>query len=420
MSFFNFFPYSTPERGGGDRILPIIPNEIHLHIFEHLFPLLRRLDDEALRTLSRLSAVCRFYANLCLPRVYEYVELSVPQDDHKSPTAPDGVYDISSGTTLFSQIAANQPLALSLARCVRSCHFRNGRIDYLLGADIKKHGPTPKEYIVAVSQMTNIRELKFSCDFVNQDHWRTIMSLESLEELCFDGCTFLRDPVNTTPQQSIKLHIHRLQVTVCFGDFQPIAAIDAPFLRVVATDDCIVNDIDWLPRSPYTEFSLYLCHGIPYFDEDGWEGHAVLERVPQTIKTLSLAIDLDHDYGPASGSTDGIFDGLEDILAAPAWNSNLRLLRSLTLQFERTLSTPDSDVLPIVLDGIGRHTYLQSCVLTDHENSPSGLPKMLPLEIRAALHEKLGPHSRLTHIDCFGTVFHLVEGEWSEEGNSKV
>ncbi|KAF9236789.1 hypothetical protein BU15DRAFT_63714 [Melanogaster broomeanus] len=166
----SLFKWSTPERRAEDRDLRIIPNEIYLAIFEHIAPPSGRLSPEDLGTLTNLSLVCRFFGNLCLPRIFEYLELSgsVFGDHNPLPHRNDAT---SRGMTLCSQIAAKEPLALSLAQCVKVCHFR----DWRLGTESSWVVQAFSRVCVAgIARMKNIRELKFFGSFVNKGHWDVI------------------------------------------------------------------------------------------------------------------------------------------------------------------------------------------------------------------------------------------------------
>ena len=116
-------PFSpAPERQRAGRILPIIPNEIYFCIFEHIAPPTGRLTSDHLGMFANLSRVCRFFANFCLPRIYEFVEFSGSVFREDTPTRI-AVYETSRETMLCTQIAAKQPLALALAKTVRVCYF---------------------------------------------------------------------------------------------------------------------------------------------------------------------------------------------------------------------------------------------------------------------------------------------------------
>lgn len=73
MTRFYFRPQLTispaPERRKVDQVLPILPNEIYISIFEHISPPSSRLTPEELRIFTNLCGACRFFVTFCLPRV---------------------------------------------------------------------------------------------------------------------------------------------------------------------------------------------------------------------------------------------------------------------------------------------------------------------------------------------------------------
>ena len=67
------------------------------------------------------------------------------------------------------------------------------------------------------------------------------------------------------------------------------------------------------------------------------------------------------------------------------------------------------------MDGIGLLTNLQSLTLEDNRLD-SDIPPAE--EVRHILYAKLGPASGLKHVDIYGTVLHLVDGQWVEVTSS--
>ncbi|KAF8130525.1 hypothetical protein EV363DRAFT_1071550, partial [Boletus edulis] len=105
----SLFKWSTPARKRADHTLPLIPNEIYLHIFEYIAPPTGPLVPEELAIFTKISYVCRFFANHCLACMFEYFEFA-------------GFHQ-SCESTLCTQIAAKQSLALAIAKTVRICRF---------------------------------------------------------------------------------------------------------------------------------------------------------------------------------------------------------------------------------------------------------------------------------------------------------
>ncbi|KAF8837155.1 hypothetical protein BDN67DRAFT_227811 [Paxillus ammoniavirescens] len=222
----SLFEWSTPERRIGDRDLPIIPNEIHLIIFEYIAPTSTRLSPEQVLTLSNLSRICKFFANLCLPRIFEYLEFSgsIFSGDSILPSLnKDRAHMASRLSMLCEQIVAKEPRALSIAQCVKVCRFT----DWEFGDNAPRAvHPFSRLYISGMAHMKNIRTVEFFRCFVMNAHWNVIATLESLEELNFAHCNFVEGPVGVDPRKRLKINVSCLRVYGCLGYSQPSVAID--------------------------------------------------------------------------------------------------------------------------------------------------------------------------------------------------
>lgn len=276
---------------------------------------------EELEIFANLSRVCRFFANFCLPRIFEFVEFSgaIFCDDTRA-----AVYKPSRESTLCTQIVAGQPLALALAKAVRVCHFTNWNVCDHAGAWAVRL--FAKKYIAGVSHMKNIRELKFFDSFVDAEHWNAIAILESLEDLSFDFCSFTQGPADVEPEKWVKLKVSRLEVVKSKRLLQPIAAVDARWLHSLAMDYTPYDRFDWLLESALTELRLYLhfdCWNL-FREDDGYREwvHAILMQTPRSLETLGIFLDV--PLGPAPDVIKSMFDHT-------VWK-NLALLRSLTLR----------------------------------------------------------------------------------------
>ncbi|KIJ19179.1 hypothetical protein PAXINDRAFT_97204, partial [Paxillus involutus ATCC 200175] len=189
--------WSTPERRAGDRDLPTVPNEIYLNIFEHIAPTsMRLLFPEQLKTLSNLSRVCKFFCDVCLPRIFEDLDFSA------YPTRVS-----SRAWTLCEHIAAQQPLALSLAQCVKVCRFEK-----LVSEDPPVSHTL---YISGLAHMKNICELTFLQSSMSNAHWDVIANLESLEKLGFTFCYFEDGSADADHGKRLKVKVPCLRMTRC-------------------------------------------------------------------------------------------------------------------------------------------------------------------------------------------------------------
>ncbi|KAF9230020.1 hypothetical protein BU15DRAFT_13534, partial [Melanogaster broomeanus] len=163
----------APERRTGNRDLRTIPNEIYLTILEDIAPTSGKLSPEQVEIFINLSLVCRLFGNLCLPRVFEYVEFvfgaRIPL-----PVRGDSA---SRGSTLCHHIAAKEPLALALAQCVGVCHLTNWR----RGRDGWPGLRTLSQiYLTGMARMKNIRKVGILYSNVEIALWDVIATLESL------------------------------------------------------------------------------------------------------------------------------------------------------------------------------------------------------------------------------------------------
>ena len=304
------------------RILPIIPNETYLDIFEHIAPSTVNLTAEQLKIFINLSGVCRFFAHFCLPRIFECVEFSGSQSCSNTAHRHDTVYKAPRERVFGQQIAAKQPLALALAETVRECRFIHWRLDHdkdlAWAVRLFAH-----KHIAAMAHMKHIRRLAFSDSFIESEHWKVISALESLQDLMFNGCQFLQGPADAEPDKRIKLKVPRLEVTGhCTGNHQPLAAVDAQHLRTLAVDFA-VWDVDWFSHSAITEL-----HVVPDLSEyTGVDLHCrdmpvMIKQMPRSIETLRLNIGV----GPKNIKT-----VTRKVFGSPGWN-DLPLLQSLVLQ----------------------------------------------------------------------------------------
>ena len=305
--------------------MPIIPNEICFCILEHIAPPAGRLTPEQLRIFTNLSRVCRFFANFCLPRIFEFVEFTGYLFHHNTPTRLRNTasYKTSRESTLCTQIAAKQPLALALAKTVRGCQFTDWKLDGA-GSWAVLFREFADKYIAAILHMKNIRELKFRNSFVDAEHWNAITTLESLEELSFDWCTFRQGLADFDAEKSAKVKVSRLRVVNCDSMilYQIIAVIDARYLRTLAVDNKSIGYIDWLSQFALTELHITIrqfFHATPGY-MPVQRLHAILTQTSQSLEALTLFVD---DPLQLESIVRRLFDD-------PVWE-NLPLLRSLKL-----------------------------------------------------------------------------------------
>ena len=269
---------------------------------------------------ANLSRVCRFFANFCLPRIYEFVEFSGSVFREDTPTKI-AVYETSRETMLCTQIAAKQPLALALAKTVRVCYFA-GLYSGLDGTGSWVTRSFTNKCIAGMLHIKNLRELKFTASFVDAGDWDAIATLGSLEELSFDSCDFLSGAVDVELEKRVRVKVSRLQMVDCIGVRQPIAAIDARSLRTLVMDDLTFDHVTWLSQTALTELHVTIRRSFDNsVDLQMQRLYAILIQAHQSLEALALFVEV--SFGLAQEVVRNTFDD-------PAWK-NLPLLRSLTL-----------------------------------------------------------------------------------------
>lgn len=169
--------------------------------------------------------------------------------------------------------------------------------------------------------MTNIRELKFVNSFVDAEHWNAMATLPSLEKLLFFFCQFLQSPA----EKRAEVKVSHLQLPCDNSEVrQPLAAINAQYLRALDMDHRFLHKVDWYSLSSLRELyfhATYLpCATREHFME---RLHTFLMQAPQSLERLELVVDI---YDVAQDTIRHMFDD-------PAWK-NLARLRSLALVVE--------------------------------------------------------------------------------------
>ncbi|KIJ08747.1 hypothetical protein PAXINDRAFT_102462 [Paxillus involutus ATCC 200175] len=383
--------WSTPERRAGDRDLPILPNEIYLIIFEDIAPTSSRLSPKQLLTLSNLSRVCRFFGNICLPRIFEYIAFINFMSRYSYP--PTEIPRISRARALCEQVATKEPLALSLAQCVKVCHFMGWR--FASGGPGSWAVQTFSELCLSgMAHMKNISKLEFFESSVQKAHWDVITTLESLEELRFTGCNFLDGPADVDPGKRLKVKVPCLQVYEGCGNRQLAAAIDPRHLRTLTMDLAFSNQVDWLSDTALTELYVTPSDLEPALGTINRPAHVkrILSETPQSIEVLGLPVYPNLD---------------SELLRDPAWK-NIPLLRSLMLKVQRFPGMEPMTMVRIVCECVRLHKGLQSFTL---QYQYLGCV-VSPAEVRHMIEEQLNDLSELNFVNIYGTAVRLVDGKW--------
>ncbi|KAG2749349.1 hypothetical protein P692DRAFT_201789165 [Suillus brevipes Sb2] len=166
------FSWSTPLRRNGQSDLPLIPNEIYLHIFESIAPPDQPLSEEYVQTFSALALVCRFFCSVA--------NVNRTLASRKSKWA--------------RQILANTEPAKSLALYVKECTFERWGFWEYTKESMGVLFAFATLYSQAMARMSNIQKVFFSSSIVKTDHWHALAELKQLDVLEFHSCSFIDDP----------------------------------------------------------------------------------------------------------------------------------------------------------------------------------------------------------------------------------
>ncbi|KAF9233045.1 hypothetical protein BU15DRAFT_66911 [Melanogaster broomeanus] len=334
----------------------------------------------------------RFFGNLSLPRIFEYVEVS--GFGHVGSLAIRNG-SASRGKTLCQHIAAKQPLALALARCVKVCYITQRPLDLECSPQLQT---LSQIQFTGLSHMTNICKLRISHLTVDITFWDVAATLESLQELCFKHCDFSESPVDLDPDK--KLKVPCLEVFWCEGACPLSATVDAPHLRTLTMDMIFVNcnhrQIDWLSETAVTELRIYT-----FFEpvmRDILSLRNTLRHTPHCLQVLELPI-----Y-PFSDLSQILFED-------PAWR-NMPYLHSLTLEVWRHGILPMA-VLRSICDGVRVQRGLQSFSLQDSPRNPSP-PVISRAGIRQIVDEELSCMPGLNFVQIYWASVRLVDGKWMD------
>jgi hypothetical protein len=150
-----------------------------------------------------------------------------------------------------------------------------------------------KTYITGMSHMKNIRELRFTLCFVGAEHWNVIATLESLEELSFNCCTFPQGPAKVKPMKRVVAKLSRLWVVGCHGPLlqQLVMAIDAQYLCTLGVDDESISHIDCASQSALTTLHFSTWQPFNATLDHIQRLHAILMQASQSLEELTLSLD---------------------------------------------------------------------------------------------------------------------------------
>jgi hypothetical protein len=166
--------------------LPLIPNEIYLHIFESIAPPDQPLSEEYVQTFSALALVCRFFCSVALPRIFERVTFEGNGNVNRTLASRKSKW--------ARQILANTEPAKSLALYVKECTFERWGFWEYTKESMGVLVAFAALYSQAMARMSNIQKVFFSSSMVKTDHWHALAELKQLDVLEFHSCSFIDDP----------------------------------------------------------------------------------------------------------------------------------------------------------------------------------------------------------------------------------
>ncbi|KIK62895.1 hypothetical protein GYMLUDRAFT_84303 [Collybiopsis luxurians FD-317 M1] len=159
--------WSTPDRRRGDRDLDCIPNEIYLKIISEV-------DDDA--ELRNLALVCRFFASVVLPRLFEEIYIE---------TYSSRLWKSNGYPKLYRALReGSDPHAISVCKYIRTCKMRH----FNFGA-IKPPRPSSLvSYLEDLQKMPNLTSLSLTNMELSKDILKIISQLSNLASLYLDHC----------------------------------------------------------------------------------------------------------------------------------------------------------------------------------------------------------------------------------------
>ncbi|KAI6111456.1 hypothetical protein EDD16DRAFT_1208998 [Pisolithus croceorrhizus] len=308
------FRWAVPERSVDHPSFPTLPVEIYLEILERLAPLGRKLSLEQTKTLTRFAGACKLFCHIALPRIYERVDL-VGRVCYK----PDDLSALREASW-FSRISAREDLALWTVKCVKECNLRGV---VLPSSNSSAVGVFAERYTSIFNHTVNLRRLTFTNCLIENEHWRAMMTLGALEELCIYHCVFAEAPQTIQPNHPVKISVPSVEFyrddDDSTDDNAGVAAekLDLSRLRSLKTDVGFAELLNW-PQDCILE-QLHVSR-ISYSNP---EHQAILKPIlrqtGQRVAELKLAF-LDRIFLPDFGNQ------LRDIIP-----DNSQNLRSFTL-----------------------------------------------------------------------------------------
>ncbi|KAJ3514457.1 hypothetical protein NLJ89_g2368 [Agrocybe chaxingu] len=249
--------WSSPVRKAGDRLLPLIPNEIYLEILIYFKPVvseswsLDALAPESSRhTDSRnLALVCRFFSSIMIPWLYEHLVFT------------RGTRREHSYLPLCRNILGGNETAMLLAEHVKKCSIRSWGSD----GDDSTAKWAAKEmisiYFDAMKNMKSLRALTLLNCAITPSMLKKLKDIPNLTNLTIDTCKLANNVqekhlrnIRTLKLKSFSFHSLTLNDIAGVGQIFPHIDLDS-LLELEATHTLFFDEIQ-LPSHPIPLESL--------------------------------------------------------------------------------------------------------------------------------------------------------------------
>ncbi|KAH6905363.1 hypothetical protein BKA70DRAFT_1225741 [Coprinopsis sp. MPI-PUGE-AT-0042] len=174
------FSWQIPERRNPQGVLlPAIPAEVYLHIFEDMHQ--GHESDEAAysveyrRNLSNIALSCRYFCSLMVPRLFSKIVFTPGVAGSVAPNH----------TSFCNAVTKNKGQGRALAQHIKHCEF----VSWGPGASWVTESFL-KIYIAAVQYMTNLETLELVSTPIYPKLLSHMGSLPALNFLAVNGCSF--------------------------------------------------------------------------------------------------------------------------------------------------------------------------------------------------------------------------------------
>jgi hypothetical protein len=171
----------APERRIGDKVLPLIANEVYLAIFDHFEPLDNTDSTEWAEyrtTLSNLALVCRFFCAASLPRIFRSKEYSGLAHGKLTP----------SYMKFCRELVAGDETASYLGQHVKECTVTHWMQAVEEGQWVFAN--FLKVYVKSITRLVNLETLRLHDTPIDLKFLVGLGALENLRSLSISRCEF--------------------------------------------------------------------------------------------------------------------------------------------------------------------------------------------------------------------------------------